>query len=78
MLEKKFCPAGRTLTNAGTNKNLIPNCVALPTNDGIKNIVHCLTRATLLQRLGTGNGFNFSNLCLKKISKPNNISQKNI
>ena len=80
MLEKKFCPAGRTLTNAGTNKNLIPNCVALPTNDGIKNIVHCLTRATLLQRLGTGNGFNFSELCLGKCFrlKSARISQKNI
>lgn len=78
MLEKKFCPAGRTLANSGTNKNLIPNCVALPTEDGIKNIVHCLTRATLLQRLGTGNGFNFSNLCLKKLPKPNNISRKNV
>ena len=80
MLEKKFCPAGRTLANAGTDKNLIPNCVALPTKDGIKNIVHCLTRATLLQRLGTGNGFNFSDLCLGKCFrlKSSKISQKNV
>lgn len=78
MIEKKFCPAGRTLTNAGTNKNLIPNCVALPTHDGIKNIVHCLTRATLLQRLGTGNGFNFSELCLHKQLKPVKCSRKNV
>ena len=80
MLERKFCPAGRTLANAGTNKNLIPNCVALPTKDGIKNIVHCLTRATLLQRLGTGNGFNFSELCLNKYFrlKSSKISQKNV
>lgn len=60
MIEKKFCPGGRTLAYAGVpNRKLTPNCVVLPfEKNTVKNIVDTLIRACILQRAGAGNGFN--------------------
>ena len=62
MRKKKFMPAGRTLTNAGTSSALIANCVVLGVDDTMKGIMKTLSDATILQQQGCGIGFNFSNL----------------
>ena len=62
MRDKKFMPAGRTLTNAGTDSALIANCVVLGIDDTMESIMEVQKQAVLLQQQGCGIGFNFSSL----------------
>jgi ribonucleoside-diphosphate reductase alpha chain len=66
MTEKKFIPAGRTLTNAGTETPIVPNCVVLPIHDDMGHddggIFNTLRDAAILQQAGCGLGFDFSEL----------------
>ena len=63
MRSKKFMPAGRTLTNAGTKDSVVvANCVVLDIEDSMQSIVRTQGDAVLLQQQGCGVGFNFSNL----------------
>jgi ribonucleoside-diphosphate reductase alpha chain len=59
---RKFVPAGRTLSLAGTNNKLIPNCLVLDIDDSLMGIFHTLERAAICQQSGMGIGFNFSTL----------------
>lgn len=58
----QFVPGGRTIACAGTDKQLIPNCVVLPVPDTLHDIFDTLRRAAVLQQAGCGLGFNFSYL----------------
>jgi ribonucleoside-diphosphate reductase alpha chain len=62
MADKKFTPAGRTLTNEGADTPVIPNCVVLPIEDSMAGIFQTLKEAALLQQAGSGLGFDFSSL----------------
>ncbi|MDP3982231.1 MAG: adenosylcobalamin-dependent ribonucleoside-diphosphate reductase [bacterium] len=62
MARKEYTPGGRTLTNAGTETPVIPNCVVLPIHDSMESIFHTLKDAALLQQAGCGLGFDFSEL----------------
>jgi len=53
MASKKFTPAGRTLTNAGTRHRLISNCIVLHFEDTLESIMQTLKDATLLQKVGS-------------------------
>jgi len=61
---KKFLPAGRTLTNLGNKyiKNVVSNCVVLHIKDTLKDIFDTLSDAVMLQQSGSGVGFSFSKL----------------
>lgn len=59
---KYFLPGGRTLSLAGTNGQLIPNCVVLPIEDSISKIFKTLKRSGILQQAGCGMGYSFSKL----------------
>ena len=59
---KEFTPAGRTLTNAGTDTALIANCIVLPIADSMEGIFQTLKEAALLQQAGSGLGFAFDTL----------------
>ncbi|MDP4008911.1 MAG: adenosylcobalamin-dependent ribonucleoside-diphosphate reductase [bacterium] len=62
MARKEYTPGGRTLTNAGTDTPVIPNCVVLPIHDSMESIFSTLKDAALLQQAGCGLGFDFSEL----------------
>lgn len=62
MARKEYTPAGRTLTNAGTETPVIANCVVLPIHDSMESIFQTLKDAALLQQAGCGLGFDFSEL----------------
>ena len=62
MIEKKLIPAGRTLTNSGTERGVVANCVVLPIEDSMDGIGSTLHKAMLLQQQGCGLGFDFSSL----------------
>lgn len=55
----EFLPAGRTLTNAGTDIPVISNCVVLHIGDSMDDIFRTLRDASLLQQGGSGIGFPF-------------------
>lgn len=54
---KEFTPAGRTMTNVGTEQVLIANCIVLPIHDTMESIFQTLKDAALLQQAGSGLGF---------------------
>ena len=62
MATKKFLPAGRTLTNAGTDSPVVANCVVLDIDDSMESIGQTLKEAMILQQQGCGLGFDFSKL----------------
>ncbi len=63
MVNKEFCPAGRTLANCGINdgvRKVVPNCIVLHIEDsliGPNSIMRTLQDAVILQRQGSGLGF---------------------
>lgn len=67
--DKKFSPGGRVNAYAGTKNPLAPNCVVLPLENGIKNILHTLKRGIKLQQEGCGLGFNYSSINFKNHKK---------
>src|SRR3989344_2911503 len=54
---KKFPPAGRTITNAGAPSPVVANCIVLPIEDSMEGIFKTLKDAALLQKAGSGLGF---------------------
>jgi len=57
MARFQFTPAGRTLTNAGTNMKVVANCVVLHIEDDMHSIFQTLHDAAMLQKAGCGIGF---------------------
>ncbi len=57
MSSKEYTPAGRTMTNAGSNTALVANCIVLPIHDSMESIFQTLKDAALLQQAGSGLGF---------------------
>lgn len=55
----EFTPAGRTMTNAGTDLPIVANCIVLGINDTMEDIFDTLKDAALLQQAGSGLGFPF-------------------
>ncbi|MBI4049357.1 MAG: adenosylcobalamin-dependent ribonucleoside-diphosphate reductase [Candidatus Doudnabacteria bacterium] len=62
MAEKKFTPAGRTITNAGAPSPVVANCIVLPIKDSMESIFGTLKDAAQLQKAGSGLGFSFTHL----------------
>ena len=62
MSRKEYTPAGRTVTNAGSNTRVVANCIVLPVMDSMDGIFQTLKDAALLQQAGSGLGFDFSHL----------------
>ena len=62
MSEKRYTPAGRTVTNAGASTAIVANCIVLPVLDSMNSIFQTLKDAALLQQAGAGLGFDFSHL----------------
>ncbi|OHS95553.1 Ribonucleotide reductase, all-alpha domain containing protein [Tritrichomonas foetus] len=59
MKEFKFIPAGRTLSNSGTQTPLVSNCVVLHPSDSLLEIFQTLEDAAVLHKYGSGVGFPF-------------------
>ncbi|MDP3964506.1 MAG: adenosylcobalamin-dependent ribonucleoside-diphosphate reductase [bacterium] len=57
LMRKEFTPAGRTLTNAGTEFPIVANCIVLNIQDSMDSIFTTLRDASLLQQAGSGLGF---------------------
>ena len=57
MADKEFTPAGRTVTNAGSDTSLVANCIVLGIDDSMESIFQTLKEAALLQQAGAGLGF---------------------
>ncbi|MBI3963755.1 MAG: hypothetical protein HY341_02030 [Candidatus Kerfeldbacteria bacterium] len=57
LLRKEFTPAGRTLTNVGTDMPTVANCIVLHIEDSMESIFSTLRDAALLQQAGSGLGF---------------------
>ncbi|MCL4405557.1 adenosylcobalamin-dependent ribonucleoside-diphosphate reductase [Patescibacteria group bacterium] len=57
MASKEYTPAGRTMTNAGSDTALIANCIVLRIPDSMDGIFQTLKEAALLQQAGSGLGF---------------------
>ncbi len=55
----EFTPAGRTLTNSGSDTKLVANCIVLHMEDSMDGIFQTLKDAALLQQAGSGLGFPF-------------------
>jgi ribonucleoside-diphosphate reductase alpha chain len=55
----EFTPAGRTMTNAGTDLPIVANCIVLGIEDSMSSIFDTLKDAALLQQAGSGLGFPF-------------------
>lgn len=55
----EFTPAGRTMTNAGTELPVVANCIVLNIEDSMDSIFGTLKDASLLQQQGSGLGFPF-------------------
>ncbi len=55
----EFTPAGRTITNAGSDTKLVANCIVLHIEDSMDGIFETLKDAALLQQSGSGLGFPF-------------------
>ncbi len=62
MSSKEYTPAGRTMTNAGSDTALIANCIVLPIHDSMESIFQTLKEAALLQQAGSGLGFSLDEL----------------
>ena len=62
MSSKEYTPAGRTLTNAGSETPLVANCIVLPIHDSMESIFQTLKDAALLQQAGSGLGFDLSEM----------------
>ncbi len=58
----EFIPSGRILTNAGTKNSMIYSSFVIPIEDSMKGIFRALYHKALVQRLGGGTGFSFSNI----------------
>lgn len=77
-INKRFAPGGRVIAYAGTNSPLAPNCVVLPMENGVPNLLKTLRRSIKLQKEGCGIGFNYSEICFDYlpdvIEKPATVS----
>ena len=62
LASKEYTPAGRTLTNAGSETALVANCIVLPIHDSMESIFGTLKDAALLQQAGSGLGFDLSEM----------------
>ncbi|MEX2033397.1 MAG: adenosylcobalamin-dependent ribonucleoside-diphosphate reductase [Candidatus Colwellbacteria bacterium] len=62
MANREYTPAGRTMTNAGSDTPLVANCIVLPVEDSMEDIFQTLKEAALLQQAGSGLGFAFDRL----------------
>ena len=67
MTERKWCPGGRTLAYVGTSQPVSANCLVLPLEGTINEIINTLCRALILQKHGMGIGFSFSKIQQKCI-----------
>jgi ribonucleoside-diphosphate reductase alpha chain len=57
MSDFKFIPAGRTLKNAGSHTDVVPNCIVLHPKDSMLGIGQTMCDAGVLQQAGSGLGF---------------------
>lgn len=55
----EFIPAGRTLTNTGTQNPVVANCIVLNIEDSMDSIFNILKDAAVLSQAGSGLGFPF-------------------
>jgi ribonucleoside-diphosphate reductase alpha chain len=62
MTELEFVPNSPTLMNAGTILGLLSACFRLPMNDDIISIADSLKAMIIIQKMGGGTGFSFSDL----------------
>lgn len=73
MIDRKWCPGGRTLAYVGTEQPVSANCLVLPLTGKIveqgkgiildsEPIIDTLCRALILQKHGMGIGFSFSKI----------------
>lgn len=60
--ERRFCPAGRVWTNAGTEVKGLFNCYVLPVADSMEGIFESVKNAAIIHKNGGGTGYNFSEL----------------
>jgi ribonucleoside-diphosphate reductase alpha chain len=58
----QFLPSGRILANAGHKNDMIYSSYVIPIEDSMKGVFKALYHKALVQRLGGGTGFSFSNL----------------
>ncbi len=62
MTERRFMPAGRTLTNAATRDGQLANCFVLPIEDSVRGIFQTLEEAAVLKKHGGAVGISFSKI----------------
>jgi ribonucleoside-diphosphate reductase alpha chain len=63
----EFLPSGRIFANAGTKENMLYSSFVIPIEDSMKGIFRALYDKALVQRVGGGTGFSFSQLRPKGI-----------
>ena len=62
MMERRFLPGGRTLTNAGTKDGQMANCFVLPMEDSVAGIFESLKESAILKKHGGAVGFSLSKI----------------
>lgn len=62
MYDRRFVPAGRIWTNAGTEVRGLFNCYVLPVEDSLEGIFESAKNAAIIHKNGGGTGYNFSEL----------------
>ncbi len=62
MKSRRFLPAGRILTNAGTKDGQLANCFVLPIEDSVKGVFQTLQESAILKKHGGAVGVSFSKI----------------
>ncbi len=62
MLDNRFLPAGRTLTNAGTADGQLASCFVLPIDDSVVDIFQAIKESAILKKHGGSTGLSFSKI----------------